>query len=275
MKDSNSSAPERSMLVLLSLILVAAVANLNLAVANVALPSIAKEFDSGQTALNLIAVGYSLGLAASVLYFGAIGDRYGRKLMLILGMALSIPACLLAAWAPTDEVLFARAPPGRALRRHGVPDDARADHGALVGARAHEGDRPVVGHRRRHLLARPRALRRAVGALLVGLGLPDHLAARRGRARDGRAVRAEPRQRGERPGRQPRRDPVRRPRRGARPVDQLRARSGQGNLGLGLGSRRRRGPDRVPDPPASRAEPALRPAGGRAPRLLGGCLARG
>ncbi len=74
--------------------------------ANVALPSIAKEFDSGQTALNLIAVGYSLGLAASVLYFGAIGDRYGRKLMLVLGMALSIPACLLAAWAPTDEVLF-------------------------------------------------------------------------------------------------------------------------------------------------------------------------
>jgi MFS transporter, DHA2 family, multidrug resistance protein len=85
---------------------VAAVANLNLAVANVALPSIAEEFDSGQTALNLIAVGYSLGLAASVLYFGALGDRYGRKLMLIVGTALAIPASLLAAWAPTDYVLF-------------------------------------------------------------------------------------------------------------------------------------------------------------------------
>ena len=85
----------------------AAVANLNLAVANVALPSIAAAFDSSQTTLNLIAVGYSLGLAASVLYFGALGDRYGRKLMLVLGMALSIPACLLAAWAPSDEVLFA------------------------------------------------------------------------------------------------------------------------------------------------------------------------
>jgi MFS transporter, DHA2 family, multidrug resistance protein len=106
MSDSTPSAPERSSVVLVSLILVAAVANLNLAVANVALPSIAKEFDAGQTTLNLIAVGYSLGLAASVLYFGALGDRYGRKLMLILGMALSIPACLLAAWAPTDEVLF-------------------------------------------------------------------------------------------------------------------------------------------------------------------------
>ncbi len=102
-----STAPARAGIVLISLILVAAVANLNLAVANVALPSIAVEFDSGQTALNLIAVGYSLGLAASVLYFGALGDRYGRKLMLVAGMALSIPACLLAAWAPTEEVLFA------------------------------------------------------------------------------------------------------------------------------------------------------------------------
>jgi hypothetical protein len=56
--------------------------------------------------LNLIAVGYSLGLAASVLYLGALGDRYGRKLMLVLGTALAIPMSLLAAYAPSDEVLF-------------------------------------------------------------------------------------------------------------------------------------------------------------------------
>src|SRR5262245_24978200 len=101
-----STAPERPGVVLISLILVAAVANLNLAVANVALPSIGKAFDSSQTTLDLIAVGYSLGLAASVLYFGALGDRYGRKMMLVLGMILSVPACLLAAYAPTDDVLF-------------------------------------------------------------------------------------------------------------------------------------------------------------------------
>jgi DHA2 family multidrug resistance protein-like MFS transporter len=100
------TAPKRAGLVLVALILVAAVANLNLSVANVALPDIAKAFDSSQTMLNLIAVGYSLGLAASVLYLGAVGDRYGRKLMLVLGMVLSVPACLLAAWAPSDEVLF-------------------------------------------------------------------------------------------------------------------------------------------------------------------------
>jgi EmrB/QacA subfamily drug resistance transporter len=101
-----STAPESAGLVLLALILVAAVANLNLAVANVALPSIGQAFDSSQTTLNLIAVGYSLGLAASVLYFGALGDRYGRKMMLIAGTALAIPFSLLAAWAPSDTVLF-------------------------------------------------------------------------------------------------------------------------------------------------------------------------
>jgi EmrB/QacA subfamily drug resistance transporter len=104
---AGGAAPARAPLVLGSLIIVAAVANLNLSVANVALPDIGKAFDSSQTTLNLIAVGYSLGLAASVLYLGAIGDRYGRKLLLLLGVGLSVPACLIAAWAPSDEVLVA------------------------------------------------------------------------------------------------------------------------------------------------------------------------
>ncbi|QNG21162.1 MFS transporter [Rhodococcus triatomae] len=91
---------------LVVLILVAAVANLNLAVANVALPDIGRAFDASQTELNLVAVGYSVGLAASVLYLGALGDRYGRKLMLLLGTGLSVPASLAAGFAPNIEVLF-------------------------------------------------------------------------------------------------------------------------------------------------------------------------
>ena len=106
MADDKATSPDRAGIVLISLILVAAVANLNLSVANVALPDIALDFDAGQVSLNLIAVGYSLGLAASVLYFGAIGDRYGRKLMLLLGTTLAVPMSLLAAFAPSDEVLF-------------------------------------------------------------------------------------------------------------------------------------------------------------------------
>ena len=69
-----------------------------------------------------------------MLYLGALGDRHGRKLLLILGMLLSIPACLLAAWAPSVEVLIAARLIGGRLRRHGLPDDAGADHRAVVGA---------------------------------------------------------------------------------------------------------------------------------------------
>src|SRR5277367_7113473 len=105
--DGSLFSRHRSGLVLASLILGAAVANLNLAVANVALPTIGASFDASQTALDLVAVGYSLGLAASVLYFGALGDRYGRKLMLMLGVTLSVPACLLAAYAPSLGILIA------------------------------------------------------------------------------------------------------------------------------------------------------------------------
>ena len=89
-----------------TLILVAAVANLNLSVANVALPDIGRHFDSGQTTLDLIAVGYSLGLACSVLWLGALGDRYGRKMMCLIGTILAIPFSLLASLAPSDTVLF-------------------------------------------------------------------------------------------------------------------------------------------------------------------------
>jgi MFS transporter, DHA2 family, multidrug resistance protein len=101
-----SASPARGGLVLGSLILVAAVANLPLASANVALPDIGLHFEASQTELNLVAICYSLGLAVSVLWFGAVGDRYGRKQMLLVGVALSLPACLVMAWAPSIGVLI-------------------------------------------------------------------------------------------------------------------------------------------------------------------------
>jgi MFS transporter, DHA2 family, multidrug resistance protein len=143
--------PERAGWVLASLILVAAVANLNLAVANVALPDIGKHFDSGQTTLDLIAVGYSLGLACSVLWLGALGDRYGRKTMAVGGTILAVPFSLLAAFSPSDTVLFlARLGGGLAAdwRRIGISDHARLDHCAVVRPRTYQIDRAVVGPRR-------------------------------------------------------------------------------------------------------------------------------
>jgi len=103
---SSGTAPKRPAAVLGTLILVAAVANLNLSVANVALPDIGDNFNASQTALNLVAIGYSLGLATSVLYLGALGDRYGRKMLLVLGTGLAIPLSVLAALSPSIEILF-------------------------------------------------------------------------------------------------------------------------------------------------------------------------
>ena len=94
-------------LVLPTLILAACIANLNLTVANVALPDIGKELGATQIQLNMVAVGFTLGLACSVLYLGALGDRFGRKRLLLLGLALSIPAAALAAWAPDPNILIA------------------------------------------------------------------------------------------------------------------------------------------------------------------------
>ncbi len=104
--DATPTVPDREWWVLVALISVAAVANLNLAVANVALPDIGEQFRASQTQLNLVSVGFSLGLAGTVLYLGAVGDRYGRKGMLLLGMAATVPTALLAAWAPDIGVLI-------------------------------------------------------------------------------------------------------------------------------------------------------------------------
>lgn len=104
--DLSAGAPDQAGIILATLIMVAAVANLPLAMANVALPAIGQAFDASQPQLNLVAVAYSLGLACSVLWLGALGDRYGRKLMAMLGVALAIPAALICAFAPSIEVLI-------------------------------------------------------------------------------------------------------------------------------------------------------------------------
>ena len=105
--EEKQSHESPGMIVLVTLIMGAAVANLNLSVANVALPSIGLAFNASQVLINLVAVGYSLGLAASVLWFGAIGDHHGRKMMLLIGTFLAIPSSLLAGFAPSIEILIA------------------------------------------------------------------------------------------------------------------------------------------------------------------------
>lgn len=92
---------------LITLIAAAGVANINLAVANVALPTIGQHFQASQVGVNLVAVGFTLGLAASVLYLGALGNKFGRRKLVLIGLTLSMVFAAAAAWAPTIDVLIA------------------------------------------------------------------------------------------------------------------------------------------------------------------------
>ena len=154
-----STAPPKAGLVLATLIVASAVANLPLAMANVALPSIGASFDASQTQLNLVAVGYSLGLACSVLWLGALGDRYGRKMMLLLGLTLAIPAALIAGFAPSIEILIAARIFGGIAAGMAFPT-CLALIAALWGGPARTRvDRAVGGHGRRHQRVGPPDLR--------------------------------------------------------------------------------------------------------------------
>lgn len=97
--------PAHSGWVLFALVAGAIVANINLSIANVALPTIGADLGADQDQLSIIADAFALGLAATVLYLGAVGDRHGRKLLFVLGGALTIPTAFLAAYAPNGEVL--------------------------------------------------------------------------------------------------------------------------------------------------------------------------
>lgn len=106
---TDTAGPPKAGLVLTALVTAALVCNLNVAAANVALPDIGNAFGAPQSQLNLVGVGAGLGLSMSVLYFGALSDRYGRKQLLMIGLSLVVVASFLSAFAPSIEVLiFAR-----------------------------------------------------------------------------------------------------------------------------------------------------------------------
>jgi len=104
---TSSGAPPRAGLVIVALLLAAVVCSINVIVAAVAVPAIGTQFDAPQTALNLVSLGTGLGLSMSVLYLGALADRYGRKQLLVLGVALTIVASGLSAAAQSVEWLIA------------------------------------------------------------------------------------------------------------------------------------------------------------------------
>lgn len=74
---------------------------------NVAQPQLAVAFNASQSTILWVINIYTLALAALLLPLGALGDRRGRKPMLLAGLAVFGVASIAAGFAPSVEVLFA------------------------------------------------------------------------------------------------------------------------------------------------------------------------
>lgn len=93
--------------VLLATICGSGMAMLDATVVNIALPSIGHDFGAGFRTLQWIVNAYTLTLAALILLAGALGDRYGRRRLFVIGVVWFAVASLLCGLAPTAEILVA------------------------------------------------------------------------------------------------------------------------------------------------------------------------
>ena len=80
---------------------------LDLTVLNIALPTLSVDLHASTSALQWFADAYTLVLAAALLPAGLLGDRYGRKRMLLAALTTYGLASAVCAWAPNAGVLIA------------------------------------------------------------------------------------------------------------------------------------------------------------------------
>jgi MFS family permease len=89
-------APHRRAAVLATVCLAVLAINLDTTIVNVALPSMSRQLGAGTSTLQWVVDGYSLAFAALVLTGGSIGDRLGRRPVLVLGLVGFAGASALA-----------------------------------------------------------------------------------------------------------------------------------------------------------------------------------
>ena len=125
--------------VLFASVLGSGIAFLDGTVVNVALPALAADLDAGVRGLQWIVDGYLVTLSSFLLLGGALGDRYGRRRIFVVGLAAFGVASLLCGAAPSTETLVA----ARALQGLGaallVPGSL-----AIISAVFHPDDRSTA-----------------------------------------------------------------------------------------------------------------------------------
>ncbi|MDZ4825576.1 MAG: MFS transporter [Actinomycetota bacterium] len=99
--------------IIFATVLGSGVAFLDGTVVNVALPAIAEDLDTDIGGLQWVINAYLVTLTSLLLFAGALGDRYGRKRMYLIGLVAFTAASVVCAFAPNVAALsLARAVQG-------------------------------------------------------------------------------------------------------------------------------------------------------------------
>ncbi|MFI2612577.1 MFS transporter [Kitasatospora sp. NPDC018619] len=174
---------------------------LDIFVVNVALPSLQGELRAGPAAVQWVMAGFSLALAAGLVTAGRLGDRYGRRRVFGLGLALFTLSSAACGLAPTAAALvaarvaqglsaalmgpqvlailrtaFSGAAQARAFARYGLTMGVGAVFGQLIGGLLIRADLFGLGWRSCFLVNLPIGL---AALLLVRRSLPESRAPRR------------------------------------------------------------------------------------------------
>jgi EmrB/QacA subfamily drug resistance transporter len=94
-------------MILAALLLASFLVNLDTTLVNVALPDLTRELHATTTELQWVVDAYNLVFAALILTFGSLSDRFGRKGMLLAGLAVVGTASLAGAFTTSPAQLIA------------------------------------------------------------------------------------------------------------------------------------------------------------------------
>ncbi|MEU9042527.1 MULTISPECIES: MFS transporter [unclassified Kitasatospora] len=174
---------------------------LDIFVVNVALPSLQADLGAGPAAVQWVMAGFSLALAAGLVTAGRLGDRFGRRRVFGLGLALFVLASAGCGLAPTAATLvgarvvqglaaalmgpqvlailrtaFSGAAQARAFARYGLTMGVGAVFGQLIGGLLIRADLFGLGWRSCFLINLPIGL---VALVMVRRCLPESRAPQR------------------------------------------------------------------------------------------------
>src|SRR5438552_16010616 len=97
-------------MILVALLIAAFAINLDTTIVNVALPAMVRQLHATTTQLQWVVDSYNLVFAALLLTFGSLSDRFGRKGMLLAGLAVVGAASLVGGFTTSPgQLVGARA----------------------------------------------------------------------------------------------------------------------------------------------------------------------